>query len=226
MNRASIGSDNGPSRIRRQALIETNVGLLSIKPFGINFSDFLIKTQNISFTKMHLNISSAKWWPFWPGGDELKCPFATLNAMPLLSYTYMVSFIDHIFGTRVLITLVRKQRRDWSLNLHNSCILFMNMEHPLQNFHELDHLYLRSGMAREPMGSQVTRILGVTYIIRRLFFHIVYFDKICWISLWFVTNRERDNLTKTILMLKSLCRKMYVLCFAFLFMRLSNWHGQ
>ena len=30
-----------------------------------------MKIQNFSFTKMHLKISSAKWWPFCPGGDEI-----------------------------------------------------------------------------------------------------------------------------------------------------------
>ena len=35
------------------------------------FSEILIKTQNFSFTKMYLKISSAKWQPFCPGGDEL-----------------------------------------------------------------------------------------------------------------------------------------------------------
>ena len=32
----------------------------------------LIKLQNFSLTKMHLKISSAKWQPLCPGGDELK----------------------------------------------------------------------------------------------------------------------------------------------------------
>ena len=37
----------------------------------MNFSEILIKIQNFSFTKMHLKISSAKWRPFCPGGDEV-----------------------------------------------------------------------------------------------------------------------------------------------------------
>ena len=45
--------------------------LLSIGPLGTNFSEIVIKIQNFSFTKMHLKISSAKRWPFYPGGDEL-----------------------------------------------------------------------------------------------------------------------------------------------------------
>ena len=34
---------------------------------GTNVNDILIKLQNFSIKKMHLNISSAKWWPFCPG---------------------------------------------------------------------------------------------------------------------------------------------------------------
>ena len=45
-------------------------GLLSIWPSQTNFSEILNKIH-FSFTKMHLNISSAKWRPFCPGGDEL-----------------------------------------------------------------------------------------------------------------------------------------------------------
>ena len=42
----SIDSDNGLSPIRRQAIIWTNAGLLSIGPLGTNFSEILIKTQH------------------------------------------------------------------------------------------------------------------------------------------------------------------------------------
>ena len=64
-------SDNGLLPIRRQAIIRTNAGLLSIEPSGTNFSEILIKIQNSSFTKRHLKISSAKWRPFCWGRDDL-----------------------------------------------------------------------------------------------------------------------------------------------------------
>ena len=45
VNRVSIGSDNGLSPTRRQAIILTNAGLLSIGSLETNFSEFLIKIQ-------------------------------------------------------------------------------------------------------------------------------------------------------------------------------------
>ena len=44
---------------------------LSIRPSGTNFSEIVIKIQKFLFTKLHLKISSAKWRPFCPGGDDL-----------------------------------------------------------------------------------------------------------------------------------------------------------
>ena len=60
-----------PKPIRRQAIIWTSAGLLSIGPLGKNFSESLAKKQNVSFTKMNLKISSTKGWPFYPGGNKL-----------------------------------------------------------------------------------------------------------------------------------------------------------
>ena len=62
----SIGSDNGFSPILRQAIIKTHAELLLIGPLGTNFSEIIIKMQNFQFTKMPLNLSSAKWRPFCP----------------------------------------------------------------------------------------------------------------------------------------------------------------
>ena len=59
-----IGSDNGLSPSRRQAIIWTNVGILLIRPSGTNFSENLIGVQTFSFRKMELKMSSAKWRPF------------------------------------------------------------------------------------------------------------------------------------------------------------------
>ena len=86
MNAVSIGSDNGLSPVRRQAIIWTSVGLLSNGNLRTNFNEILIKMQNLSFTKMHLKISSAKWRPFCPGGNELMSFYTELSAAQLTSY--------------------------------------------------------------------------------------------------------------------------------------------
>ena len=59
-----IGSDNGVSPGRRQAIIWTSAGILLIGPLGTNFSEILIGIQTLSFKKIHLKMSSAKWRPF------------------------------------------------------------------------------------------------------------------------------------------------------------------
>ena len=63
----NIGSDNGLSPGRRQAIIWTNAGILLIRPLGTNFSEFIIVIHTFSFNKMHLKMSSAKWRPFCLG---------------------------------------------------------------------------------------------------------------------------------------------------------------
>ena len=55
-----IGSDNGLSPGRCQAIIITNAGILLIGPLGTNFSKILIEIHKFSFKKMHLKMSSGK----------------------------------------------------------------------------------------------------------------------------------------------------------------------
>ena len=58
-----IGSDNGLSPGRRQAIIWTNAGILLIGPLETNFSEILSEIQSFSFKKMYLEMSSGKWRP-------------------------------------------------------------------------------------------------------------------------------------------------------------------
>ena len=67
----NIGSDNGLSPGRRQAIISTNAGILLIGPLGTNFSENSIGIQTFSFRKMPLKMSSAKWRPFCLGLNVL-----------------------------------------------------------------------------------------------------------------------------------------------------------
>ena len=66
-----IGSDNGLSPGRRQAIIWTNAGILFIRTLGTNFSEILGEIHSFSFSKMQLKMSSAKWRLFGRGLNEL-----------------------------------------------------------------------------------------------------------------------------------------------------------
>ena len=71
----TIGSDNGLSPGRRQAIIGRNTGILLIGPLGTNLSEILTGIQTFPFQKM----SSAKWRPFCLGLNVLnKYILATL----------------------------------------------------------------------------------------------------------------------------------------------------
>ena len=56
-----IGSDNGWSPDRRQAIIWTNAGILSIRPLGTKLSEISIVIHIFSFKKMQLKMCG-KWW--------------------------------------------------------------------------------------------------------------------------------------------------------------------
>ena len=79
-NLTIIGSDNGLSPGRHQAIIWTNAGILSIGSLETNLSEILVEIFTFSFKKMYLKVSSAKWRPFCLG----------LNAI----HVHLLSFLD------------------------------------------------------------------------------------------------------------------------------------
>ena len=83
----TIGSDNGLSPERRQAIIWTNAGILLIGPLGTNFSEIFIEIQAFSFKKMHLKISSANWRPFCLGLSVLTGTIELTHGS-LVAYVY------------------------------------------------------------------------------------------------------------------------------------------
>ena len=66
-----IGSNDGLSPGRRQAIIWTNAGILLIGILGTNFSEILSEIHTFSCMKIHLKMSPAKWRPFCLGLDVL-----------------------------------------------------------------------------------------------------------------------------------------------------------
>ena len=59
-----IGSDNGLSPGRRQAIIWTNARILLIRPSGTTFSDIVIGFQTFLFKKINFKMSVK--WRFFP----------------------------------------------------------------------------------------------------------------------------------------------------------------
>ena len=74
-NLTIIGSDNGLSPGRRQAIIWTNAGILLIGPLGTNFDEIVIGIQTFSLKKIYLKMSSGKWRPLTFGLIVLKDRF-------------------------------------------------------------------------------------------------------------------------------------------------------
>ena len=56
----TIGSDNGLTPGRHQAIIWTNAGILLIGPLVANFSEIPIEIYKFSFKKMHFKMLSGK----------------------------------------------------------------------------------------------------------------------------------------------------------------------
>ena len=102
-DRTSIGSDNGLSPGRRQAIIRTNAGILFIRPLGTNFSEFLVEILIFSFKKMRLKVSSAKRRPFCLGLNELMPQMADVLLLSMLISSHQ-STADVTFLTSYPIT--------------------------------------------------------------------------------------------------------------------------
>ena len=58
-----VGSDNGLSPGRRQAIIWTNDEILLIRTFRTHFSEIVSEIYTSSLNKMHFKMSSGKWRP-------------------------------------------------------------------------------------------------------------------------------------------------------------------
>ena len=66
-----IGSDNGFSPGRCQAIIWTSAGILLTGPLQTNFSEILIGIHTFLFQKTHLKLLSVKWRPLCLGLNVL-----------------------------------------------------------------------------------------------------------------------------------------------------------
>ena len=86
-----IGSDNGLSPSRRQAINRTNAGLKSIGPIGTNFNEIWIKIQPFYYKKIILNVSYAKWRPFCLGLSLLNLTIGLSISISLMLNKFCLS---------------------------------------------------------------------------------------------------------------------------------------
>ena len=107
----NIGSDNGLSPGRRQAIIWSNAGILLIGPLGTNFSEILIGIYTFSLKKTHLNRSSGKWQPFCLGLNVLTYWACFLSmAEQCLPCWKMLTYVSSSLIAYDLIVLEREKR--------------------------------------------------------------------------------------------------------------------
>ena len=128
-----VGSDNGLSPERRQAIIWTNAGILVIGSLGTNFSEILIEIQTFSLKKIRLKMSSVKCCSFRLGLNvltiDIQIPYQWLEYM----YTEVSREIVLLFGLYCLVVNERLTVwlilwvSDWKINLSSdlsiSCLL-------------------------------------------------------------------------------------------------------
>ena len=100
-----IGSDNGLSPDRRQAIIWTNAGILLIGPLGTNFSETLIEILKFSFNEMRMKVSSAKRLPFCLGLNVLIIHVVNDDIFICIQYT-PIHYHRLVVGLRLSFTVL------------------------------------------------------------------------------------------------------------------------
>ena len=94
-----IGSDNGLSPDWHQVIIWTNAGILLIGTSGTNDNEILSKIHTFSLTKIHLNMSSAKWWQFCLRLNVISAPAMAASRhvpLPWVTGRYVQNGVDWI----------------------------------------------------------------------------------------------------------------------------------
>ena len=108
-----IGSDNGLSPGRRQAIFWTNAGILLIGSLGTNLSEILIEIQTFSLKKMHLKMLSAKRWPFCLGLN-------VLNNRQACAWGHLKDMSVSALGSPPLRTFLSRACLVFSISRHSS----------------------------------------------------------------------------------------------------------
>ena len=109
-NLNTIGSDNGLSPDRRQAIIWSNAGILLTGPLGTNLSEISIETLTFSFKKRHLKVSSAKWQPLCLGLNVLNAT----SPVSLMQGHHLISKANNT-QNEIYAVFIREKEMSWKL---------------------------------------------------------------------------------------------------------------
>ena len=101
-----IGSDNGLSPSRRQAIIWTNVGLLLIGPLGTNFNETLLEIYFFHWKKMLLKTSSGKWLPSCLVGLKVLRAGTLAVIAGHFSYLWMITELQWVAKSSASMVLI------------------------------------------------------------------------------------------------------------------------
>ena len=122
-----IGSDNGLSPERRQAIIWNNAGILLIGTLGTNFSEILIEILTFSLKKMRLKVSSVKRQPFCLSLNVLN-DFCGIH-LRAVSQQVFVNLLPDICSEITLIRLLLHPPRANELTLKCCRVLWDRIGH-------------------------------------------------------------------------------------------------
>ena len=124
-----IGSDNGLSPGRRQAIIWTNDGILLIRTFQTYFSEIASDIHTFQFTKMHFKMSSGKWRPSCHGLNVLNDILTMM--LCVTSVLLMLAGPDSVCKQRFVVICHQRFNKETPHSStvrmkHVGCILFVH----------------------------------------------------------------------------------------------------
>ena len=98
-----IGSDNGLSPGRRQAIIRNNVGILLIWSSATHFGEILSEMHTFSSMKIYLKMSFVKWLQFYLGLNVLRWSYCCVIWKDRSQYSCRLNDIKCVFVFEIII---------------------------------------------------------------------------------------------------------------------------
>ena len=163
-----IGSDNGLSPGRHQAIIWTNAGILLIRTLRRDFSEILGEAHSFSFWKMHLKMPSAKWRLFGTGLNEL-------------NITWKLSALSALCGGNTPVTGEFPVQR---AVLQNLCVFFLLAWKSCEqsSCRQFETPLCKGGWLNQEVGDTLEKYHDYIKVLRNSIYVWVIFIRICFLK--------------------------------------------